>query len=82
MREDLAARLVEIVEHLERDAEITAGCGLQVATKLLRMARLDLLCHLNGISEGELRALGDKLGRRQPVDGQAAPDKPRAKPPH
>jgi hypothetical protein len=68
MREDLAARLNEIVIRLERDAEVTAACGLPVAAKLLRMARLDLLCRIHGISDGELRAIGDELKREAPEE--------------
>ncbi len=67
MRKDVAARLLEIVEGLERDAKITAACGLHVTTKLLRMARLDLLCRIHGISDDELQAIGDELNRRQPT---------------
>jgi hypothetical protein len=64
MGEDLAARLNEIVMRLERDAEITAACGLPVTTTLLRMARLDLLCRIHDISDGELQAIGDELKRK------------------
>jgi hypothetical protein len=64
MREDLAARLNEIVTRLERDAEVTAACGLPVTTKLLRMARLDLLCHIHDISDAELQAIGEELERK------------------
>lgn len=63
MHADIAARLNEIIVRLERDAELTAACGLPVATKLLRMARLDLLCCIHGISDGELQAIGDELTR-------------------
>jgi len=63
MGEDLAARLNDIVVRLERDAEVTAACGLLVATKLLRMARLDLLCRMHDISDGELQAISDELAR-------------------
>ncbi|HTV37209.1 MAG TPA: hypothetical protein VMF12_12330 [Xanthobacteraceae bacterium] len=64
MGEDLAARLNEIVVRLEHDAEITAACGLPVTTKLLHMARLDLLCRIHDISDGELQAIGDELNRK------------------
>jgi hypothetical protein len=67
MHKDVAAQLLEIVEHLERDAKVTAACGLQVTTKLLRMARLDLLCRVHDISDGELQAIGDELASRQPI---------------
>ncbi len=63
MREDLATRLNEIAIRLECDAELTAACGLAVTAKLLRMARLDLLCRIHGISDGELQAIGDELER-------------------
>jgi hypothetical protein len=66
MREDVAARLNEIVGRLERDAEFTAACGLPVTSKLLRMARLDLLCRIHDISDGELQAIGDELKRKTP----------------
>jgi hypothetical protein len=82
MREDLATRLTEIAERLERDAEVAAACGLRVTTKLLRMARLDLLCHIHDISEGELQAIGDELKRNRPAAEHAAPGGPRLKPPH
>jgi hypothetical protein len=68
MREDVAARLNEIVVSLERDAEVTAAYGLFVTSKLLRMARLDLLCRIHGISDGELQAIGDELKRKTPGD--------------
>jgi hypothetical protein len=72
MHKDVAARLLEIVEHLERDAKVTAASGLHVTTKLLRMARLDLLCRVHGISDDELEAIGDELDSRQPMgDGTA-----------
>jgi ribosomal protein S13 len=61
MGDDLAARLNEIVIRLERDAEITAACGLSVTTKLLHMARLDLLCRIHDISDSELQAISDEL---------------------
>jgi hypothetical protein len=66
MREEVAARLNEIIGRLERDAEVTAECGLPVASKLLRMARLDLLCRIHGISDDELEAIGDELVRKTP----------------
>lgn len=71
MREDLATRLTEIAERLGRDAEVAAACGLPITTKLLRMARLDLLCHIHDISDGELQAIGDELKRKWPVAGTA-----------
>lgn len=67
MRKDVAARLLEVVEGLEREAKVTAACGLPVTAKLLRMARLDLLCHIHGISEDELQAIGEELDSRQPI---------------
>lgn len=81
MRKDVAANLLEVIEDLERDAKITAACGLPVATKLLRMARLDLLCRIHGISDGELQAIGDELDSRKPM-GDAAMDGPGLKLPH
>jgi len=66
MREDVAARLNEIAIRLERDAEFTAACGLPDTAKLLRMARLDLLCRIHNISESELRAIGDQITRQEP----------------
>lgn len=66
MREELAARLNEIVVRLEHDAEVTAACGLPVTTKLLRMARLELLCRIHDISDRELQAIGDELKRKAP----------------
>jgi hypothetical protein len=82
MRKDVAAQLLEIVEGLERDAKVTAACDLQVTTKLLRMARLDLLCRIHGISDGELQAIGDELDSRQPFGDDTAIDGLRLKLPH
>ena len=82
LRKDAAAELFEIVKRLERDAKVTAACGLQVATKLLRMARLDLLCRIHGISERELQALGDELDSQRPMGDGAAMDGPGFKLPH
>jgi hypothetical protein len=67
MRKDVAARLNEVVKSLECDLEVTAACGRQVATKLLQMARLDLLCEIHGISDTELQAFADELGAKQPA---------------
>jgi len=61
MPDDVAARLNEIVRALERDIDVTAALGLDFTAGLLRMARLDLLMHVHGISDGELQALGDAL---------------------
>jgi hypothetical protein len=74
MREDIAARLLEVVQDLDRDVEVTAACGLGVTTKLLRMARLDLLCLIHDISEGELQTIGDELQRKQPVSSHTGPN--------
>jgi hypothetical protein len=65
MRKDVAARLSEVVKSLESNAEVTAACGRQVATKLLQMARLDLLCKIHGISDAEFQAFADELERKQ-----------------
>jgi hypothetical protein len=82
MRDDVAARLLEIAEGLERDAKATAGYGLDDTAKLLRMARLDLLCRIHGISDRELRAISDGLNRPQPIGEVTAMDAPRLKLPH
>jgi hypothetical protein len=82
MHKDVAAQLLEIIEHLERDAKVTADCGLHVATKLLRMVRLDLLCRIHGISDGELQAIGDELDSRQPLGDGTATDRPGLKLPN
>jgi hypothetical protein len=81
-RKDVAAQLLEIVERLDHDAEVAAACGLQVAAKLLRMARLDLLCRVHGISDGELQAIGDELHSRQPLGDGIAMHGPGLKLPH
>jgi hypothetical protein len=82
LRNDVAIQLLEVVEHLERDAKVTAACGMQVTTKLLRMVRLDLLCQIHGISERELEAIGDELNSRQPMSDGTAIDGPGFKLPH
>jgi hypothetical protein len=82
MHKDVAAQLLEIVEHLERDAKVTATSGLHVTTKLLRMARLDLLCRVHGISDGELQAIGDELDGRRPIGDSTAMDGLSFKLPH
>jgi hypothetical protein len=82
MHKDVAAQLIEIIEHLERDAKVTAASGLHVTTKLLRMARLDLLCRIHGISDGELQVIGDELDSRQPMGDGTAIDALGLKLPH
>ncbi len=62
---DVMARLNEVVKSLESNIEVTAVCGRQVATKLLQMARLDLLCKIHEISDAELQTFADELGRKQ-----------------
>ncbi len=81
-RKDVAAQLLEIVARLDRDAEVAAACGLHVAAKLLRMARLDLLCRVHGISDGELQAIGEELNSRRPMGDGTAMDGPGLKLPH
>lgn len=64
MDADVATRLDEIVRRLERDGEVTAACGLKLATKLLQMARLELLCQIHEISDAELDAFTDRLSAK------------------
>jgi len=59
--EDVAAHLNEVIGTLERYIDVTAGFGLGLAAELLRMARLDLLMRLYGISDEELQALREAL---------------------
>jgi hypothetical protein len=61
MREDVALHLNDIVKALDRDIEATAGYGLHVTASLLRMARLDLLSQIHGISDEELEGFSDAL---------------------
>jgi hypothetical protein len=82
MRKDESAQLHEIVKDLERGAAITAARGLHVTTKLLRMARLELLCQIHQISSGELRAIGDRLRRTQPGGDNGARRAAPLRPPH
>lgn len=65
MRRDVVLRLNKVVKSLESSIEVTAGCCRQVATKLLQMARLDLLCEIHEISDVELQAFVDELERKQ-----------------
>jgi hypothetical protein len=67
MRKDVVARLNEVVRSLEGSVEVTDACGCEVVTKLLRMARLNLLCEIHGIADAELQAFADELGRKQPT---------------
>ena len=62
---DIVARLNEVVQSLESNVEVTAICGRRVATELLRMARLNLLCEIHEISDAELQAFADELERQQ-----------------
>jgi organic hydroperoxide reductase OsmC/OhrA len=64
MPEDEAACLNEVVKTLERDIEVTAAVGLDSTAELLRMARLDLLMHIHGISDEELQALIEALSAK------------------
>jgi hypothetical protein len=66
MREDAAMRLLEVVETLERDIDFTASLRLDFTTGLLRMARLDLLTLIHGISDEELQAFGEALNAKTP----------------
>jgi ribosomal protein S13 len=61
VREDMAAQLNEVIGTLERTIDVTAGFGLSLAAELLRMARLDLVMRLYGISDEELQAVGEAL---------------------
>jgi ribosomal protein S13 len=82
--EDVAARLNEVIGTLERYIGMTAGFGLDLAAELLRMARLDLLMRLYGISDEELEAVRKALDDAKNTDpenktalrkgGQAADD--------
>jgi hypothetical protein len=65
MRKDVAARLNEVVGGLAANAEVTAACGCQFATKLLQMARLHLLCEIHGIKDAEFQAFADALAQKQ-----------------
>jgi len=67
MREGVVARLSEVVESIEANIEVTAACGRQGATKLLQMARLDLLCEIHEISDSELLGFAEELARRHPT---------------
>jgi hypothetical protein len=59
--EDMAAQLNEVIGTLERYIGLTAGFGFGLAAELLRMARLDLVMRLYGISDEELKAVGEAL---------------------
>jgi hypothetical protein len=65
MRKKGSARLLAVVKRLERDIEVTSADGLPAAAQLLRMARLDLLCQIYGISDDELTAFFDELAASQ-----------------
>ena len=65
MRTNVAARLNEVVKSLECNIELTAACGSQVATKLLQMARLVLLCEIHGITDNELQAFAEEMMRKR-----------------
>ena len=67
VRKDVADRLNEVVRSLEDNLEVTAASGCQVATKLLRIARLHLLCEIHGITDAELQAVADELERKRPA---------------
>ena len=71
MRTKVAARLNEVVKSLECNIELTAACGSQVATKLLQMARLDLLCEIHGIRDNELQAFADEMMRKRLTRNEA-----------
>jgi hypothetical protein len=61
MLEDVAGRLNEVVTALERNIVVADESGADCAAALLRMARLDLLTHIHGISDEELEALRNAL---------------------
>jgi ribosomal protein S13 len=61
MRDDMEQRLNEVIETLERYIDVTSGFGLDLAAWLLRMAKMDLLMRLHGISDEELQALREAL---------------------
>jgi ribosomal protein S13 len=61
MREDMERQLNEVIGTLERYIDVTSGFGLDLAAWLLRMAKLDLLMRLHGISDEELQALREAL---------------------
>jgi hypothetical protein len=67
MRKDIVERLNEVVKSIESSAEVTAACGRQSATRLLQMARLDLLCEIHEITNAELQAFASELGRKRPA---------------
>ena len=54
-------RLKEIAGTLERDIDDIEALGLDFTAELLRIAKLDLLMRIHGISEEELQAFGDAL---------------------
>jgi hypothetical protein len=68
MREDVAARLNEVIGTLERNIDVTAGLGLDTAAALLRMARLDLRMRRYGISDEELEAFRQALDDAKNTD--------------
>jgi ribosomal protein S13 len=61
MKEDIERHLTELLETLEHYIDVTSGFGLDLAAWLLRMAKLDLLMRLHGISDEELQALREAL---------------------
>ena len=67
MRKDVAARLNEVVKNLERDIAVLASCKFHLTVKLLRMARLDLLARIHGISDHELTAFAEALSKPAPT---------------
>jgi hypothetical protein len=67
MRKDVVTQLNDVVKNIQSNVEVTAACGCQLATKLLQMARLELLCEIHGIEDAEFRAFADELGRRRPA---------------
>src|ERR1700688_543873 len=66
--EDVAAHLNEVIGTLERYIDVTAGFGFGLAAELLRMARLDLLMRLYGISDEELEAFREALDNAKNTD--------------
>jgi hypothetical protein len=61
MPENVATRLNELVKTLERDIGVATVLGVDCTAELLRMARLNLLAHIHGISDEELQAVSDAL---------------------
>ena len=69
METSKAESLDEAVAVLNRLIELTRGCGMRESAHFLAMAKTQFLIELNGISDGEFRALCVWLEGKQPPPG-------------